>query len=97
MITYKNDPPPARSRIEQVQHCDAANVCLPATTFSWNSLSTGFSGGNLFIGQNDLTSHAADVDGDGRSDIVWENGAASTLSVCPGGLPTCSTWPLPSS
>ncbi|HKT31190.1 MAG TPA: RHS repeat-associated core domain-containing protein [Gammaproteobacteria bacterium] len=66
-----------RSRLTSVNEC-AGSICYPATTINWQSGTSGWGGANeVDMGGSSLTSTQAseielmDVNGDGRTDIVY--------------------------
>ena len=92
-LSYQQSDASSRSRITSVKECDALGNCLAPTSFTWNTLQSGFATGSTpSLTPDNTNSFVADVDGDGKSDIVWSNG--STATVCLGGGPSCSNWSL---
>src|SRR6185295_17991470 len=79
-LTYANDRSiSARSLMTQVQECDGAGVCKPATTFDWEhgddrfiDTDTGLTDvkpdGSFYQTPSLVT---ADLDGDGRDDLLY--------------------------
>jgi hypothetical protein len=67
------------SRLLSVQECNdsAATVCYPATAFAWTIPLAGFSNTlavnqmSVFETEIPVFSKPADVDGDGKADLVW--------------------------
>lgn len=72
-LAYDVSPFTDTSRVTSVTLCDAANVCLPATTFTWQAQS-GFPWTKLVTqnwgGYNFVT---GDFNGDGRTDLFLQS------------------------
>jgi len=79
-------PNAAREHLTSVQECNGT-TCYPPTTFNWAGFSTaGFQATSsattaqyYFAGLNSFK--YADVDGDGRSDVVWHDEEAGQSGV----------------
>jgi RHS repeat-associated protein len=87
-LAYDATPATTRSRLVSLEECASDGVCLPKTTFAWtgyskNLLGAGSGVKNLGAADvNDFKSFTvADVDGDGRSDLVRRYGASNTGHV----------------
>jgi RHS repeat-associated protein len=77
-LAYDVAPSTSRSRLVSLEECSADAVCLPKTTFSWTRGDTDFNGSESGTYANDGDAfpefQVADVDGDGRSDLVRRYG-----------------------
>jgi hypothetical protein len=75
-LAYAQSSSTGRSQLTSVTLCDAAGVCLPATTFTWQNGTTtpsvvanaGGQDGTL-VGYRP---YAGDFNGDGKTDILWD-------------------------
>ncbi len=74
-----------RSRLASVQECGAGGTdCLAPTTFNWQAGAPGFTAATAFVAAVPLASstparrlfNSADINGDGRADLVWAGGSA---------------------
>jgi hypothetical protein len=80
VLGYQTAPISGRSRLASVRECDSATppVCLTPTTFTYEDGSNEFKEYSYGIGGTEtLDSLApvtvADVNGDGKDDLVWRN------------------------
>ena len=79
-LAYEYGTATERSRLIQLEECDAVGVCLPETEFEWQ-IGTGESGFNEGVnfnsseGSGNLALLPMDVNGDGMTDLVqpWKN------------------------
>ena len=76
-LAYQYGTATGRSQVTQIEECDAAEVCLPATDFSYengeqkfNPPSVWLDNANFPTAPENNPSIMADVNGDGISDIV---------------------------
>ena len=82
-LTYEYGPGTELSRLSSLQECDAAGACLPATTLTYQNGEQAFAASSQWnedFGNNsthpwqwnagDYIRLTADVNGDGRSDVV---------------------------
>ncbi|NER95557.1 MAG: hypothetical protein F6J86_17230 [Symploca sp. SIO1B1] len=90
-LTYEYSMETGRSRLTQLEECDAVGVCLPKTEFAWQ---TGRAeGGFKSDGLTTVTDPEQlrredkwlpmDVNGDGRTDLVrlWKNAGKMSVST----------------
>ncbi len=80
-----------RSRLASVKECGAGGTdCLTPTTFEWQDGIAGTSAVNAFSAQvpvqvaipHEQAWNLADIDGDGRNDILWAGGTdAASLTI----------------
>src|SRR5262249_37406984 len=78
-LTYQQSGATGRNQLSSVTLCDAANNCLPATTFTWQSGVAGMTViSNDAAGQNGANygngRYLGDFNGDGLPDILWLSG-----------------------
>jgi RHS repeat-associated protein len=86
------DPAPAtnRSRLISVEECAADGVCLPKTTFAWTGFTKNLTGTGsrvISVGGTDISNfeqfRAADINGDGRTDLYRRYGSGSSNPTSP--------------
>jgi RHS repeat-associated protein len=77
-LTYQQGSSTGRSQLTSITRCDGSNICLPATTFTWQPgtisqvVISNPAAQNGALGQ--YRPYIADFDGDGRSDVLWDHG-----------------------
>ena len=92
-LAYESSSLTGRSRLTSLQECASDGVCLPATSFAWTNSSANFDGAasGSFSADGDAFSEfvVADINGDGRSDLVRRYGSGAgfiqALISLPGG------------
>jgi len=75
-LTYESSPLVNKSRLKTITECALDNACLSAISLAWSSSSAGFGspaqwmqhGGTFQAGKTQY----ADVNGDGRSDLIFQ-------------------------
>ena len=76
-LTYQQGTTTGRSRLTSLTLCDASGTCLPATTLAWqNGTMTPTVITNAAGQDGSLVSYRpylGDFNGDGRTDILWDN------------------------
>ena len=80
-----------RSRLASIKECGAGGTdCMASTTFEWQDGIAGTSAVNAFSAQvpvqvampHEQAWNLADIDGDGRNDILWASGTdAASLTI----------------
>jgi RHS repeat-associated protein len=87
-LAYDATPATTRSRLVSLEECASDGVCLPKTTFAWTGYSKNLLGAGSGVKNlggadvNDFKSFTvADIDGDGRSDLVRRYGGSNTGHV----------------
>ena len=82
-LAYEQSPTTGRSRLTSLKLCTGASVCLPATTFGWQSGTTTPTVVTNPGGQNGTLSghrpYVGDFNGDGVTDIMWDKGGSSSI------------------
>ncbi|MBO1349455.1 MAG: VCBS repeat-containing protein [Hormoscilla sp. GUM202] len=75
-LAYEYGTATGRSRLTQLEECDAAGVCLPQTQFEWKERDIRFAAIKLgFDANRDYRNLlVADVNGDGLSDLIYQAG-----------------------
>jgi RHS repeat-associated protein len=75
-LTYNTTGPSHRSRLSSVQECDGSNVCLNATQIGWQDGQAGFGTNQIAANLGSLAGFALalDINGDGRTDVVYPSG-----------------------
>jgi RHS repeat-associated protein len=82
-LTYDPAPATNRSRLNSIQECTGdGSVCLSPTTFAWSGITKNMKGlgsGIVGLGGTDLANfnefNAADINGDGRTDLYRRYGS----------------------
>jgi RHS repeat-associated protein len=79
-LAYETKSITKRSLLASLTECDGANVCLPKTSFTWeygswdhDVIDTGITDAGVHLASANRL-HVADVDGDGRDDILYPDG-----------------------
>ncbi|MEO8674725.1 MAG: Ig-like domain-containing protein [Casimicrobiaceae bacterium] len=104
-MTYGASPVTQRMLLQQVQECAGDGTCLAATTFNWSGsssdlawfLGTGSSPAITAANADASTVRIADLNGDGKSDMIRYVGASGFLNqweVCLGPLGSCATYTI---
>lgn len=78
-LTYDSNGVVGRSRLTSIQECGTDGVCLPATALMWTLVPASPVGvsGNTSISANPFSLQSADINGDGRGDLVWQDASNS--------------------
>jgi hypothetical protein len=73
-LGYGTSTSTGRSRIESIAVCTAAGDCLPASTFTWETVSTALrttaEAAAPEANQTGVRFHSGDYDGDGKTDLL---------------------------
>ena len=77
-FTYEVDALNGKSRLKELNECDANNNCVLPTSFRWTTAVSGYlpkSSTNVLYNTTNLKeSYVIDVDGDGLTDLVYPEG-----------------------
>jgi hypothetical protein len=76
-LAYQQGGATGRSQLASITLCDGSNNCLPATSFTWQNGTTTPTVISNVAGQNGALagsrSYIGDFNGDGLSDVMWDD------------------------